>query len=342
MRCSALALALLAALAAPGAAQDGGKLNWKGKGLDPIRPAFDDAVRDGRPMMILFSVEGSKECVELSAGALSHPDVVDAAAQLTCIFVECGGNKNQGLVKQLGITQFPTILFADSSGTTLGGVPQRDGPGLASAMRDLNSRATQRPRFNQDVDKSLAAARQAGRPLVLYFYDESPACVTVNKSFADPEVRPLGTRFDFSMTLLARGSDLSTRFDVDHAPTILVLNPRLPKPEAKPLARITGSRTPRELRRDLEEVLEAMKTGGLDPAPASSVPVPATKDDKKEQLSDDEIDRKFIQARLAVASDLQKHGMKDKAIAVLEDLLQSYPKHVLTKNVRDLLEQLKK
>ncbi len=340
MKGSALALAFLAALAAPAAAQDGGKIAWTGKGQDPVTRAYEDALAAGRPIMFFFSAEGNKDCIELCNDAFSNQDVVEASAAITCIFVEIGKARNSGLASSLEITKVPAIVFADAQGTPLGAVMHREGPALAAAIRDLTNKATLRPNFPQDLDKALAAARKSGRPLFIYFFDDSPATVTMNRSLADPEIKPYRNRFEVAMAPLTRGNAVSAKYDVDRAPTLLILNPRLAKPEEKPIARITVARSPRELARDLQEALDAARAPVSEPsAPPSAVPVPVP---PKEQLSDDEIDRKFIQARIAVATDLQKRGMKDKAIAVLEDLLQSYPKHVLTKDVRALLEQYRK
>src|SRR5438105_4891126 len=99
-----LSLAVLPALAASALAQDGGKLDWKGKGQDPIAPALRDALRDGRPIMAFFTSQGNDDCIALSAGAFSHPAVIEAASKITCIYVECSGKKNSASATQFGIT----------------------------------------------------------------------------------------------------------------------------------------------------------------------------------------------------------------------------------------------
>lgn len=48
------ALAILAALAS---AQDGGKLDWRGKNDEP-RSAMEDARRQGKPILLFFTSEG--------------------------------------------------------------------------------------------------------------------------------------------------------------------------------------------------------------------------------------------------------------------------------------------
>src|SRR5262249_38482870 len=146
-------------------------------------------------------------------------------------------------------------------------------------------------------------------------------------------------RFAYARWEFKRGSPVCEKYDVDRAPTILILDAALEKPQEKPLARITGSRTPRELRRDLEAVV-----GAVPDAPGATIrpngallPPP-----RQEPLSDDEVDRKFIQARITVARDLVERNMPQKAIEVLEDVVQSFPKHVETKEAVKLLEKLKK
>jgi hypothetical protein len=343
MKIPTLAAAVLIGLGGVSAAQDGGKIIWMGKGQDPVRPAYNEALDAGRPIMLLFMVQGNKECTEFLEGALSSSEVIDATAQLSCVYIECGNKKNSELVQLLDITKFPSLILVDPQGKALGQVSHRDGPSLASALRDVADRFKGKPRYPEDIDKALAQARKSGRPLLVYFYDDSPASLTINKSLQDPELKPMNGKFEVAMSPFRIGAAPCEKYEITHAPTLLILNPRLAKPETKPLDRIATARTPRELHRDLEQALETMKGTPSEPLPPpSAIPVPPSKDAPKEPLSDDEIDRKFIQARMTVAIDLNKRGMKAKAVDVLEDVLQSYPKHVLTKDVRALLEQIKK
>jgi TolA-binding protein len=136
---------------------------------------------------------------------------------------------------------------------------------------------------------------------------------------------------------MRKGSDVCVKYDVSRAPTILVLDASLPAPESKPLARITGSRNPRELRRDLDEALAA---AGAATGTAAAPPLPPSPP-RKEELSDDALDRKFIQARIDVAKGLIQQNKPKDAIGVLEDVIKSYPKHTATADAVKLLEKLK-
>jgi hypothetical protein len=70
--------------------------------------------------------------------------------------------------------------------------------------------------------------------------------------------------------------------------------------------------------------------GGEKPATPAAPPVPEA-----------EQDLRFIRARLQVASEHLKNGRNQKAIDVLEDVLQTFPKHSLVPEVQRLLEAAK-
>jgi hypothetical protein len=59
-------------------------------------------------------------------------------------------------------------------------------------------------------------------------------------------------------------------------------------------------------------------------------------------LSDDELERSFIKAKLSAAEAYIGTGRKDKARKILEEILQEYPKHRETLTAKAMLEQLGK
>jgi hypothetical protein len=58
MKEARLALLVTCLFAATARAQDGGKLEWRGKGKDDPKAAMADAKRHGRAMMLFFTSEG--------------------------------------------------------------------------------------------------------------------------------------------------------------------------------------------------------------------------------------------------------------------------------------------
>lgn len=58
MRPITLVFSLFLGIASAASAQDGGKLNWRGKGKDEPKTAMADAKRQGKAMMLFFTSEG--------------------------------------------------------------------------------------------------------------------------------------------------------------------------------------------------------------------------------------------------------------------------------------------
>lgn len=52
------AVPMVLVLATAAAAQDGGKLNWRGKGKDDPKAGMADAKKQGKAMMLFFTSEG--------------------------------------------------------------------------------------------------------------------------------------------------------------------------------------------------------------------------------------------------------------------------------------------
>jgi hypothetical protein len=337
-----LSAVLVLAMAASALAQDGGKLAWRGKNEDP-KAALADARSQGRAALLFFTSLGCKYCKQISDGAFSDPDVVDAASGLTCVFVDCDwGKKNDDLAAQFKVTGYPTIAFCDPGGKDIGRLQNREPAAVLRQIREITRKypagpgaatAPAKPVFSDYVAGALPAARKAGKLVLLFFYDDSPASAAVTQSLSDPLLREFVPRAMLTQAEFRKDSDLCARFDVSRAPTILVLDPAAREPEKQPKARITGSRSARELHRDFEEAFGAAPAPDV-AAPRIQTPAPV------ETLSDDEVDRKFITARFSRAIDLVKNGKKAMALEVLEDILKTFPKHVETLAVKKYLDEL--
>ena len=278
--------------------------------------------------------------------------MVKAAESISCIYVECNwGKANTDLSRRYGIGEYPTVFFCDADGKPVAKMDSKAPADVARQIRDAVARANAKgaaeapaaPRktvVGLSIEKALAEGRKAGKPVLLVFYDDSPASLSVGAALTDDYLKDTLARFIPSLAPYRKGADDALRFDVSRAPTILVLNPLLPNMEAKPLARIEGSRSAREIKRDLDSAMVLSAAEGTAPAGRPGIETPAP--DPGDKLSDDEIERKFIKARIAASMELYKRGKKDKAIEALEDIIKSYPKHVETVTARKLLEEFRK
>ena len=274
--------------------------------------------------------------------------MIDASRNVACIFVDCDwGKKNRDVSTKYGVRGYPTVILCEPDGTPLGTLSEREPEKVAEALKVLSEKVgAKAPEripliIGNDYEKALADARKRNRPLLVLFGDTSPATLTTADSLMDPSLTDLHPKFSTAKIDYVKGSADCNKFGVTRAPTILVLDCRFPRPEEKPMARIEGSKTPRELRRELEAVLPTRDPSAT-PLPGTADLPPVRRDPPQEKLSDDEIERKFIWARVAVAQDTFKRGSKDKAIAILEDVLKSYPKHKDTDDVKKVLDEMRK
>jgi thiol-disulfide isomerase/thioredoxin len=345
MRAVIATLAIVLGLAATAAAQDGGKLTWRARNGDP-KTAMLDAKDKNKPIMLYFMSAGCPYCKELEDGAFSDARVVEATVNIECIWVDCDwGKKNQELAKKYGVKGYPSVILCDPQGNYIIKAETRDAEMLAKGFKILwenvgaKAEAPLSMLVGNDYEKARIEARRLKKPLLIYFGDFSPASVTINDSLMDRSLQELWPKFITAKFEFTKGSVDANRFGVTRAPTLLVLDSSFPRPEEKPLARIEGSRTPRELKRELEAALPSREAG---PLPGAADLPSVRRDAPEEKLSDDAIERKFIWARVAVAQDTLKRGNKDKAIEILEDVLKSYPKHKDTEDVRKVLEEMRK
>jgi hypothetical protein len=283
----------------------------------------------------------------LSAGAFSDASVVQAAERLTCVFIECDwGKSNAELSSLYKVTGFPTVVFCDPDGRPIGALQSHEPEAVAKQMLDVaakfGAKAEVPPQAIELASYAVPDAFRAGQALkkrvLLFFRDDSPASLSVATALTDPALKKILSGFALGSDVYTKGAGSSAKFDVTRAPTLLVLDPTVPKPEAKPLARIEGSRSARELIRELETLAVREPS---EPGAPSADPRTAPKE-PEEKLSDDEIDRRFIAARVGVAKDMMKQGKKDKAIEIYEDILKTYPKHVDTVTVKKLLAEARK
>jgi hypothetical protein len=262
--------------------------------------------------------------------------------------VDCDwGKKNADLAERYRVGGYPTVAFCDPEGRLIRLLEERDPESVAKQILEFSAKYPGKPDQGIPIPKIIgktwlqarADGKRFSKPVLLYFSDDSPASTSVNLALMNELLRETVGQFVFAKADYRKGSDDCVKFDVSRAPTILVLDCSLEKPEEKPLARIAGSRSARELKRELES---ALPSAGVAPGPTTSKPSTPAPKQPEEKLSDDELDRRFIRARLDVAMDMIKRGKKEKAIEVLEDIIKTYPKHVDTLVAKKLLEDVRK
>lgn len=118
MKASVAFLWMICVAILPVAAQDGGKIHWKGKSQgEDLKSIIADAGKEGRAMLFFFGIEGSEACKILNAGIFSDAGVVEASGKVVCIFVNCdGGRISRELIQKYKIESIPAALLAEPDG----------------------------------------------------------------------------------------------------------------------------------------------------------------------------------------------------------------------------------
>lgn len=273
--------------------------------------------------------------------------MVEASSGLDCVLVDCeGGQKNQELTSAYGVRGTPVAIFCDPEGKPIERLGAQDPASVAAQMRRVIARvngqepppASSTPPFKDYSPEALRASQAAAKPLLLYFYDQSEASKAAHQALMDPVLKPHWNRLLVAKAPFLKGDPLCVRLKVERAPTIIVLDGSLENPEETPLIRIEGGRSARDLLRELEFGRDGrVAPGGAAPAEPRRL---ITKED--EALSDDELDRQFIEAQTMIAREWLRQGRKDKAVEVLNDLLKNYSKHKGSLEVRKLLDSISK
>jgi thioredoxin-related protein len=85
-----------------------------------LNAARNVAKNGNRPMVIDFGTVNCHWCKQLDATTLRDPRIVKLLAE-NFVAVKIDANKEPALAQSMGVTAFPTLIFARSDGTILGG-----------------------------------------------------------------------------------------------------------------------------------------------------------------------------------------------------------------------------
>lgn len=179
--------------------------------------------------------------------------MVKASEKLVRILIKPG--KNEKYFSKYAVRGTPTVKFLDSDGKEVA-VGGQDADSLIKQFGEISEKYSKSPKFSEDVAKALEEAKSASKPIGIYFYDTLGGSAILDKSFLDPSVQAVLEKFVFAKVEVKKGSEECKRFKVTASNTILILDPSAEKPEASPVRKITGKKSPKDLVKELEEALK--------------------------------------------------------------------------------------
>lgn len=197
-------------------------------------------------------------------------------------------------------------------------------------------------RWHTDYDAAVTEARRSDRPLLIFSSRGAcPNCrVMEGEIHALPAVRELLANF------------VCVKVDADNPPEEAVQHLSRVEGRTLPFYAFTtsngkflggtsGYRKETTFKADLDNVLKsaAPKPPPKEAPKETPAPKPPPPPPEDPPLSDDELDAAVIKAQLKIAQSCLKSGMKEKAAAILQDVIKSNPRSPLLPEARKLLEE---
>ena len=107
-------------------------INW----VHSYDEALSRAAKENKPIMTDFSAGWCGWCKKLDRETFADSKVIELSKKFVCLKIN--GDKDSDIVRKYGVSGYPTILFMDSKGNTIGGRPGYRGPDdMASEMNAI-------------------------------------------------------------------------------------------------------------------------------------------------------------------------------------------------------------
>lgn len=186
----------------------------------------------------------------MGAGALSDDSVAMAAKKVVPIYVDCTTQgAHQDLIAKYGVPGYPTMIYVDPSGKAIGQMRSLD---ASAFVRDFEALAKEFPGKGSLWAGSLASALDLGRK------KKRPVAVYLSPPGEDLEKLPkaVGDRRNKAFWVLLPANEETLRqYGVEAGPALVLLDPKLEKPETEPLARIERFEKFEQLAKSFDEAL---------------------------------------------------------------------------------------
>lgn len=135
----------------------------------------------------------------------------------------------------------------------------RDAEIVKKQFEEVGSKSGRVARWQDSLAAALEAGRTATKPVAVFFSDGKPASEIYAKALEDKLLEDLFGKLVFVKLDLKKDEAEAKKFKVTATPVIYVVDAAQEKPEVRPAARITGTKTAKDLRKDLDEVLKKLE-----------------------------------------------------------------------------------
>lgn len=262
---------------------------------------FARARTERKAALVVFSASWCGYCRQLAQGAFSDPGVVQAAAGLVPIYVDCSADGAFPELRQkYSVSGYPTVVFADPSGAPIERMNERDAPGVKAHMDQIVARFAPAPRAPRKpgsteaappvelsppgarvpvteattIEEGLAKAREDNKLLAVIYTDDAQvarqqAVERVLTALQAPGLDQLPERFTWVRRPVSDDVGLPTAeaeaHDASRSPTVVLFDPWAEAPAGRPFPSL-------ETEDDLKKLRAALEKATLDAARAGHPP----------------------------------------------------------------------
>ena len=186
----------------------------------------------------------------MSAGAFSDEKVVKASEALVRLLA------GDEVFVKFNVRGIPTVIFLDPDGKEVERLKDRSPEGVAAKFKEIVEKYGRNPKFQKEYAPALAKAKEDGKPLAIFFYDDKAGSQAYAKTLDDESLKEFYEKMVFVKVEVKKGSAEAKQYNVTAPPIIYVVDPAAEKPEKKPYKKIYGQKTAKDFKKDFEEALK--------------------------------------------------------------------------------------
>lgn len=157
---------------------------------------------------------------------------------------------------KFNVRSIPTIIFLDADGKEVDRLKGRSPEAVAAQFKEVAEKYGRNPKFLKEYGPALAKAKEDGKPLAVFFYDDKAGSQNYAKALDDESLKEFYEKIVFVKVEAKKGSPEAKQYNVTGPPIIYVVNPAEEKPEANPYRKIYGQKSAKDFKKDFEEALK--------------------------------------------------------------------------------------
>lgn len=175
------------------------------------------------------------------------------------IFVDCNwGKANRDLTDKYGVRGYPTVLFTDPEGNVVARMGSRAPGAILAQIESLSEEYPGGAAFLPSVQNGWMKAIKREKPLLIFFTDGGKDAAATEEAFGskNKELARLLGSFSLVRHEIKKDCDDCKSFRVGWGSTIVMIDPRAKSPTKKPLQKVRGKKTAKELIEPLKSALK--------------------------------------------------------------------------------------